>query len=43
MYTLVAERKETGNEQGWAFFFVELENVKVFADYCSKDGEMDCS
>ena len=24
VYTLGAERKETGNEQGWAFFSVEL-------------------
>ena len=29
VYTLAAERKETGNEQGWAFFSVELENERI--------------
>ena len=29
VYTLAAERKETGNEQGWAFFYVELENERI--------------
>ena len=29
MYAVGNERKETGNEQGWAFFFVELENERI--------------
>ena len=29
VYTHAAERKENGNEQGWAFFSVELENERI--------------